>query len=164
MKRHVILLAHGRWFSRGTPASSTTKTGRHDIAEILRKRHVITHKKEFSSCWFWMSVDSFLMSSFILSQLTFIWILFAIMRFCYGIGTYDGMIWINNMGLHRLIVSYPNIDESWMRTGPSMRERVPGFDSYGKDPLWTSRRHCIFIRPNDGTFPSHWGRGGGMCT
>ena len=29
------LLAHGRWFSPGTPASSTTKTGRHEIAEIL---------------------------------------------------------------------------------------------------------------------------------
>ena len=31
------LLAHGRWFSSGTPASSTTKTGCHDIAEILLK-------------------------------------------------------------------------------------------------------------------------------
>jgi hypothetical protein len=31
------LLVHGRWFSLGTPASSTTKTGRHDIAEILLK-------------------------------------------------------------------------------------------------------------------------------
>jgi hypothetical protein len=31
------LLACGRWFSPGTPASSTTKTGRHDIAEILLK-------------------------------------------------------------------------------------------------------------------------------
>ena len=31
------LLAHGRWFSQGTPASSTTKTGCHDIAEILLK-------------------------------------------------------------------------------------------------------------------------------
>jgi hypothetical protein len=31
------LLAHGRWFSLGTPASSTTKTGCHDIAEILLK-------------------------------------------------------------------------------------------------------------------------------
>ena len=30
-------LAHGWWFSLGTPASSTTKTGRHDIAEILLK-------------------------------------------------------------------------------------------------------------------------------
>jgi hypothetical protein len=27
------LLAHGWWFSPGTPASSTTTTGRHDIAE-----------------------------------------------------------------------------------------------------------------------------------
>jgi hypothetical protein len=27
------LLAHGWWFSTGAPASSTTKTGRHDIAE-----------------------------------------------------------------------------------------------------------------------------------
>ena len=31
------LLPHGRWFSPGTLASSTTKTGRHDIAEILLK-------------------------------------------------------------------------------------------------------------------------------
>jgi hypothetical protein len=31
------LLAHGRLFSPGTPASSTTKTGRYDIAEILLK-------------------------------------------------------------------------------------------------------------------------------
>jgi hypothetical protein len=31
------LLAHGGWFSPGTLASSTTKTGSHDIAEILLK-------------------------------------------------------------------------------------------------------------------------------
>jgi hypothetical protein len=31
------LLAHGRWFSPGSLASSTTKTGRHEIAEILLK-------------------------------------------------------------------------------------------------------------------------------
>ena len=31
------LLGHGRWFSPSTPASSTTTTGRHDIAEILQK-------------------------------------------------------------------------------------------------------------------------------
>jgi hypothetical protein len=36
------LLAHGRWFSPGTPASSTIKTGRHDIAEILLKVALIT--------------------------------------------------------------------------------------------------------------------------
>jgi hypothetical protein len=41
------LLAHGRWFSPGTPASSTTKSGRHDIAEILLKvalKHQIKKK------------------------------------------------------------------------------------------------------------------------
>jgi hypothetical protein len=38
------LLAHGRWFSPGTPASSTIKTGRHDIAEILLKVALKTPK------------------------------------------------------------------------------------------------------------------------
>jgi hypothetical protein len=31
------LLAHGGWFSPSAPASSITKTGRHEIAEILLK-------------------------------------------------------------------------------------------------------------------------------
>jgi hypothetical protein len=38
------LLAHGRWVS---PASSTTKTGRHDIAEILLKV-ALKHQKNQS--------------------------------------------------------------------------------------------------------------------
>ena len=38
------LLAHGRWFSPGTPASSTTKIGRHGIAEILLKVALSTRK------------------------------------------------------------------------------------------------------------------------
>ena len=38
------MLAQGRWFSPGTPASSTTKSGRHDIAEILLKV-ALKHKK-----------------------------------------------------------------------------------------------------------------------
>jgi hypothetical protein len=42
------LLAHGRWFSPGIPASSTTKTGRHDIAEILLKVALI-HLKSIKS-------------------------------------------------------------------------------------------------------------------
>jgi hypothetical protein len=41
------LLAHGRWFSPGTPASSTTNTGRHDIAEILRKVTLKHHKSNY---------------------------------------------------------------------------------------------------------------------
>ena len=39
------LLAHGRWFFPGTPASSTTKTGRHDITEILLKVALSTIKQ-----------------------------------------------------------------------------------------------------------------------
>jgi hypothetical protein len=42
------LLAHGRWFSPGTPASSTTKTGRHDIAEILLKVELNTKNQHKS--------------------------------------------------------------------------------------------------------------------
>jgi hypothetical protein len=41
------LLAQGRWFSPGTPASSTTKTGRHDIAEILLKVAFLANGKYF---------------------------------------------------------------------------------------------------------------------
>jgi hypothetical protein len=41
------LLAHGRWFSPGIAASSTTKTGRHDIAEILLKV-VLKHQKSIN--------------------------------------------------------------------------------------------------------------------
>ena len=49
------LFAHGRWFSPGTPVSSTTKTGRHDIAEILlkvalKKSNQIKSIKGFSRC------------------------------------------------------------------------------------------------------------------
>jgi hypothetical protein len=39
------LLARDRWFSPGIPASSTTKTGRHDIAEILLKVELNTINK-----------------------------------------------------------------------------------------------------------------------
>jgi hypothetical protein len=42
------LLAHGRWFSPGTSASSTTKTGRHEIAEILLKV-ALKHQKSKSN-------------------------------------------------------------------------------------------------------------------
>ena len=38
------LLAHGRWFSPGTPASSTTTTGHHAVPEILIKVALSTQK------------------------------------------------------------------------------------------------------------------------
>jgi hypothetical protein len=46
------LRAHGRWFSLDTPASSTTKTGRHDIAEILLKVALNTKNQSH-----WLSVQ-----------------------------------------------------------------------------------------------------------
>jgi hypothetical protein len=42
------LIAHGRWFSQGTPASSTTKTGRHGIAEILLKVALNTNNQSIN--------------------------------------------------------------------------------------------------------------------
>ena len=50
------LLAHGRWFPPDTPASSTTKTGPHDIAEILLKvalntKNQSTNQLIFFSLW-----------------------------------------------------------------------------------------------------------------
>jgi hypothetical protein len=47
------LLAHGQWFSPGTPAFSTTKTDHHDIAEILLKVALNTKKpnKTINTVW-----------------------------------------------------------------------------------------------------------------
>jgi hypothetical protein len=42
------LLAHGGWFSPGTLASSTTKTCRYDIAEMLLKV-ALKHQKSNQS-------------------------------------------------------------------------------------------------------------------
>jgi hypothetical protein len=42
------LLAHGRWFSVDTQASSTTKTGCYDIAEIFLKV-ALKHQKSIKS-------------------------------------------------------------------------------------------------------------------
>jgi hypothetical protein len=42
------LLAHSQWFSPGTPASSTTETGRHDIAES--SVNTINHKSNQIQC------------------------------------------------------------------------------------------------------------------
>jgi hypothetical protein len=39
------------WFSPDTPASSTTKTGRHDIAEILLKVALNTKNQIKSLLW-----------------------------------------------------------------------------------------------------------------
>jgi hypothetical protein len=70
------LLAHGHWFSPGTPASSTIETGHHDIAEILlkvalnTKNHIKSIKsklrhgmKSYVNCHFKNKLDVFKSSS-----------------------------------------------------------------------------------------------------
>jgi hypothetical protein len=52
------LLAHGRWFSPGTPASSTTKTGCHDIAEILLKVVLNTKNQIIHPSIIWFLLDN----------------------------------------------------------------------------------------------------------
>ena len=52
------LLPHGRWFSPGNPTSSTTKTGRHDIAEILLK--VALNTKNLIWIFIWFSIFIFI--------------------------------------------------------------------------------------------------------
>jgi hypothetical protein len=42
------LLVHDRWVSPGIPASVTTKTGRHDIAEILLKVELNTKNQSIN--------------------------------------------------------------------------------------------------------------------
>ena len=51
------LLAQGWWFSPGTPTSSTTKTGRHDIAEILLKVALNPKKsiEKINVFWKWIN-------------------------------------------------------------------------------------------------------------
>ena len=49
MDKDYQLLAHGRWFSSSTPASSTAKTDHHEIAEILLKVALNTKNKKNQS-------------------------------------------------------------------------------------------------------------------
>jgi hypothetical protein len=53
------LLNHGRWFSLSTPpASSITKTGRHDIVEILLKvaLNTINQSQSFKNLLFFLFI------------------------------------------------------------------------------------------------------------
>ena len=51
MSYHFIrVIVHGRWFSSVTPASFTTKTGRHDIAEIGIKHQKSNQIIKLSNC------------------------------------------------------------------------------------------------------------------
>jgi hypothetical protein len=60
------LLAHGQWFSLGIPASSTTKAGHHDIAEILLKvalKHQKSKINQYTSCNFHLFITKICLAS-----------------------------------------------------------------------------------------------------
>jgi hypothetical protein len=60
------LLPHGRWFSPGTPASSTTKTGLHDIVEILLKV-ALKHQKSINQSELTYSIPGNICGRFIIT-------------------------------------------------------------------------------------------------
>jgi hypothetical protein len=62
------LLAHGRWFSPGTPASSTTKIDHHDIAEILLKVALSTKNQSINQRKMLLFCTYRLIKWFILAQ------------------------------------------------------------------------------------------------
>jgi hypothetical protein len=71
------LLAHGRWFSPGTLASSTTTTGRHDIAEILLKVALNTKNQSINQICISSSLESVIImipdkEKFVLGYIMFI--------------------------------------------------------------------------------------------
>jgi hypothetical protein len=47
-------LATGQWFSPGPPVSSTNKTDRHDITEMLLKEALNTIKQTTNNLWLWI--------------------------------------------------------------------------------------------------------------
>jgi len=63
------LLAHGRWFSPGTPAYSTTKTGRHEIAEILLKVALNTKNQSSQIKTQLLNIDGIIMYVYFLEPL-----------------------------------------------------------------------------------------------
>jgi hypothetical protein len=63
------LHAHVRWFSPGTLASSTTKNGRHDIAEILLKVALNTKIQSSSSNIFKHFLDNAILKLYLIVRL-----------------------------------------------------------------------------------------------
>jgi hypothetical protein len=57
LKKSVHTTGSHKWLSPGTPSSSTTKTGRHDIAEILLKVALSTiNQIIIKLCSSWLSL------------------------------------------------------------------------------------------------------------
>ena len=88
-------IVYGRWFSPGTPASSTTKTGRHDIAEILLKVALSTQKINQSINLTWIRVCS--------NQMSRYWCILHFTMLCCLDEIYNYSIWHQRWNKKRLI-------------------------------------------------------------
>ena len=76
------LLAHDRCFSSGTPASSTTKTGCHDIAEILLKV-ALKHQKSINQYHYILIMCSYVSLYYtVLSHFMNFCVIFHTFHFC----------------------------------------------------------------------------------
>jgi hypothetical protein len=59
------LLAHGQWFSPGTPASSSTKTGCHDIATIRKSTADLLKYEVELMLYFHKSIKAYYIDNFL---------------------------------------------------------------------------------------------------
>ena len=122
------LIVHGQWFSSGTPACSTTKTRRHDIAEILLKVALCTKNQikyilyvditvHSLNSWFWISLFFFYFNasaggllipgvSFVSSQ-CFVWIDTSADRLLVPEGTIRPVV---NVSVPTCVIRYNHID------------------------------------------------------
>ena len=98
------LLAHGRWFSLCTPASSTTKTGCHDIAKILLKVELNTINQSVNltktPCYY--CFNNYLSTFTVLFYLITTNVFFYNIT-CGGLGNQQYPQFINNKHLYLLI-------------------------------------------------------------
>ena len=75
------LLAHGRWFSPGTPPSSTTKSCRHYIAEILLK--VALNTKNLNQIICVMVLLSNILVNWTIKLMIYCWLMYHVKYFIY---------------------------------------------------------------------------------
>ena len=82
------LLAHGRWFSVGTPASSTTKTSRHDITEILLKVALKTKNQSINQSTCCCMLQFNISKHILLFVFCLIYTYFALLKFYFCLSWY----------------------------------------------------------------------------
>jgi hypothetical protein len=102
------VLDHGWWFSPGTPAYSTTKTERHDIAEILLKVALNTKNQ--------IKIKS-IESSGVRLKLNALYIVIFTFTSYYWIKTRSRFLEIGTHRIHVKKISVPPTEQQFVRGG-----------------------------------------------